>query len=706
MVSRILTLALSLLELISTYNKTKEKPYIVMKKKILSIFLCGIAAFSLTSCEDYFDDVPNNATSLEDVFANRGQTLKWLTNVYSYMPDSRRVRWRNRLTVCWRSASMEGYLPWDNEDNPAPLRPIILGTMDASTGVVQDLWVEHYRAIQYANIYLAHVDECDPLEEKDKLMTKAECRALRAYYYFDMMKEFGPVPIVGDKIYGVDDPISDMSLPRNTVDECFDYIISELKDVINSGNLASQFDGEGAFNTQYRGNITKEAAEGILSEVYLYRASNLFNGDSYYQSMKNPDGTLLFPQSKDMTKWEDARDAAKAIIESGKFSLVLRNNAGTKVDDVSKSCPYNSCWYASLGSNDNEEMIVYNSKPEKEDYPLVPRHQGIDNAQTGAGAYSVPLQFVDMFFTKKGLRIEEDPDYWHYDSIHPTDYSSRQMTKSTEYKDQFSSYSYFKPGSGKAIMKQFYDREPRFYLCITFQNRQWSYDTQRTYYTDMSFGGNSGANGNTHDYPLFGTIGRKVIQKNAVSSVDNSILLRLSEVYLNYAEACCELGDLATAIKYVNKIRSRAGVAEYVGLDSEDQTAKDKRGQTRIDLGELTQDLVRKVVYRERIIELAFENKYYFDVRRWGVADMAEGDGWIYPKYHKGGEGGNILGFNIQNEGSTEEQASSLNFYKRVVAQTRIYTKRMSFLPIPQTEVNRDVNMVQNEGWASSGDSE
>ena len=52
-----------------------------MKKRVLSIFLCGLTVFSFTSCEDYFDNVPENATSLEDVFSKRGQTLRWLSNV-------------------------------------------------------------------------------------------------------------------------------------------------------------------------------------------------------------------------------------------------------------------------------------------------------------------------------------------------------------------------------------------------------------------------------------------------------------------------------------------------------------------------------------------------------------------------------------------------------------------------------------------------
>lgn len=679
-----------------------------MKRKVLNIFLCGLATFSLTasltSCEDYFDDVPNNATSLEDVFNNRGQTLQWLTQVYSYIPDSRRIRYSDATSYCWRTGSMEGYLPWDT--STVPLTDIILGTMYPSTGFVQNLWTESYRAIQYANIFLANVDKNPMLTDKEKEWTKAECHALRAYFYFNLMKEYGPVPIVGDRVFGVDDPIGDMSLPRATVDECYDYIITELKGAINGGHLVSQFNESGEFDSQFRGNMTQEMTEGILSEVYMFRASYLYNGDPYYMNMKNPDGTPLFPQSKDLKKWEDARDAALAIINSGKYQLELRGVDGSQVTDVTKSSPYQSCRYASVGTDNNREMIVYRSRFDGDEYPMVPRHSGMSNVQTGGGAYTVPLQFVDLFFTKNGLRIEDDPDYFTYDTDNPTSLTLREMASTAQCKEEKTNYVYFKPLSGKPVMKQFYDREARFYLAITFQNRNWDFDNSKSYCTEMQFNGNSGSDGKTHDFPIFGTIGRKVLPRN-ISGVNNAVLLRLGEVYLNYAEASCELGDLGTAIHYVNLIRSRAGVPEYLGLLPEDMTAKDKRGKARIDLGTLTQDLVRKVVYRERIIELSFENKYYFDVRRWGVADMAQGDGWVYPTWHKGGEGGEIVGFNVNNSGTSEEQTKTdLNFYKRVVSQKRVFTKRMSFLPIPQEEVNRDKQIVQNEGWATEEESE
>ena len=693
-----------------------------MKAKLLSILLAGATALTFTSCDDYFDDVPDNATSLEAVFANRGQSLKWLSNIYTYIPDNTNVRYNSRTNGNWPMASIEGYLPWDH----IVANNIILGTLYPSTDFVKTQWTEYYRGIQYANIYLANIDKNSAMLADEREWSKAEVHALRAYFYFNLVKEFGPVPLIGDKVYSVDTPLDEMMMPRNTLDECWDYIIAELKAALDGGRLKSTFGEDGSVDSQYKGNLTQEAVEGILAEVYLYRASFLFNGDPYYQTMANKDGTKLFPQSKDMQKWKDARDAAKRIIDSGKFKLVLRDQSGKLVDDVKKADPYKSCFYSAIGRVDNEEMIFLRTNANNDSYIIKPRHTGISgNVDRGAGAYSIPLQFIDLFFMSNGKRIDDveqkpisqvttfkadDPVYPVYDTQNLTSkdkdgndiaMNARNSLSTTKYVDRFSSYNYFTPGSGKGIMKQFYCREPRFYLAVTFQNRRWDYDQANTYYTDMSFNGNSGSDGKTHDYPIFGTIVRKLYWEKE-SNIDGAVMLRLGEVYLNYAEACAQLGENKEALKYVNLIRSRAGINEYA-LNRTEEGTKDARNKGKIYVGDLEhdQELLLKVIYRERLIELSYESKHYFDVRRWGVADMAEGDGWVYPTWHKGGEGGDMIGFNVNNEGSDAEKANSLNFYKRVKTQHRIFTKRMSLFPIPQEEVNRDKQIVQNEGWTA-----
>lgn len=683
-----------------------------MKSKILGSLIVAAGLLTVTSCEDYFDDVPNNATSLEDIFSNRGQALGWLTNLYSITPDNTN-RYAGGTAMYWGPATIEGYLPWDWVET----HDIIQGTMYSSTSWVERIWSNYYRGIQNANIYLANIDNCKAMPDDEKETTKAEVRALRAYFYLNLVKEYGPVPLIGDMVSDVADPLQKSQIARSPIDSCFNYIISEFKSVLDGGHLLSQFDGQGAYNSQTKGNFTKEAVEGFLADAYLFRASYLFNGDPYYKDLANADGTKLFPQERDDSKWRDARDAAKKIIDEGKFSLVYRDVYGKKVSSVTESCPFKSTFYASMASSDNEELIYGRPKSSNETYAMVPRFGSLGSSyDKGGGAYTVPLEFVDLYFTNKGVSIDDDPDYFTYDTSNPPTAArgDKAITNTKAYKDPISGYQYFSMASSggavtysapTSIMKQFYNREARFYLAITFQNRLW--DFQGNAAVQMQFNGNSGPDGKTHDFPIFGTICRKLYYAKE-SNWDMSMVLRLGEIYLDYAEACAELGDYAEALKYVNFIRSRAGIPEYA-VSASDAT-KDARGLDRVTLKSYDKETVLKAIYRERILELAYESKHYFDVRRWGVAegkwrtDGAEmTDGWIYPAYHTGGEGGDMTGFNVNNVGQTAEN-KNVNFYKRIVQQTRVFTKRMSFFPIPQQEVNRDKAIVQTTGWESAGD--
>lgn len=678
-------------------------------KKYIGILFSAAALFSMSSCEDYFDTVPNDATTLEDVFENRGLTLSWLGNIYSCIPDNTDLRYDSgdNPRGWWTTGSIEGYLPWSH----CWSNYLILGTMQTANELPQRNWTLFYRAIQKVNIYLANVEKCEPMPRLEKDVTTAEARALRAYYYYQLVKQFGPVPLIGDRIYDVEDPISDMMIPRSTVDECFQYIIDELKEVIAGGKLFSQFRDDASFNTQYAGNMTQEAAEGILHEAYLFRASYLFNGDPYYQGLANQDGTKLFPQSADLSKWDDVIASGEAIINSGKFSLVYRNSSDKKVFSVAESDPYYSVYRSALGGATNEEMIFYRrGNSYGMDYTMVPHLQHAN--VNGGGALSVPLQFIDLYFTKKGVDITKDPDYYTVEGKYEYDYRngndpcslpSRTFLAKTAMKDQFSNYTYF-DAKNASVMKQFYDREPRFYVDITFQNRRWDFYTNEALYPDFSLNGNCGQAKSGHDYPIFGTISRKLYTTDR-GTYGYDVLLRLSEVYLNVAEAYAEKGETQKALEYVNVIRARAGIPGYARFAGD--TEKDARNQTPIELDSYDKETVLKAVYRERIIELAYEHKHYFDVRRWGVADgtwrgngVQMKDGWLYPAYHEGGEGGDMLGFNCLNQGNEEEQSNGLNFYKRVIGQHRIFTKRLSFFPIPQEDINRNKQLVQTTGWA------
>ena len=681
-----------------------------MKNKIFGLALLATGLISLPSCDSYFDDVPNNATTLDDIFQNRGQALGWLTNIYSFYPDNTN-RYAENTAMYWNSGSIEGYLPWDWVET----HDIVQGSLTPSTGFVQRLWKQYYIGITNCNIYMEKINMCDPMPENEKIITKAEARAFRAYFYLNLMKLFGPVPLMGDRVSSNDDPISMYQMPRNTVDECFDYIIKEFKEVLDQKVLMSTFGGDGAYDDKTKGSLTQEAVEMLLCDAYLFRASYLYNGDEYYQNLANFDGTKLFPQERDEQKWRDLKTQAKKIIDSGLYKLVYRDTQDRQVA-LAQSCPFKSVFYASFGTPTNEELIYGRTNASKETYALVPRFSGLpSNYDKGAGALTIPLEFVDLYFTYKGMKIEDDPDYFKYDTSNPPTAArgTAAIIQTTEYKDPISGHSYFKPVSAggavsykgpTSIMKQFYNREARFYLAVSFQNRPW--DFQGGAAIQMQYNGNSGSDGNTHDYPIFGTIVRKNYYSKTAGSWDMSVEYRLAEVYLDYAEACAELAnsavELEEALKYVNDIRSRAGIAQY-GLNAGDN-GKDVRNQQKVILPAYDKETVLKAIYRERILELAYENKHYFDVRRWSVADgtwrggAAMTDGRVYPSYHVGGEGGDMTGFNVNNVGQTAENVN-VNFYKRIKQQDRVFTKRMSLLPIPQEEVNRNKQCVQNNEW-------
>ncbi|MCH5684724.1 RagB/SusD family nutrient uptake outer membrane protein [Niabella sp. W65] len=122
-----------------------------------------------------------------------------------------------------------------------------------------------------------------------KRQYKAEARALRAIYYFYLFRIYGPVVLLGNDVMPVDAPFQELQLPRNSVDECIEYIASELDAAaadlpirpLNDANIA---------------RITKPIALGIKATALLYAASPLFNGNTDFASLKNKDGKQLIPK--------------------------------------------------------------------------------------------------------------------------------------------------------------------------------------------------------------------------------------------------------------------------------------------------------------------------------------------------------------------------------------------------------------------------
>lgn len=648
----------------------------ILKTGILAVCF----TFGLNSCDSFFAEMPGTRYNIEMTFKDRVKTIAFLSNVYSFVPAESREMfyWDQEYHGgFWTVASIEGqyHSDWHSSHD------VVRGKTDASSAQYSYFYRELYKGIERASTFINNVDLCEDITEVERTNMKGQARALRAYYYFLLMRMYGPIPMLGEESIPVDAPLDQIFKARSPIEECVNFITTQLDRAYSEVSF-SRATGSNM------GRVDKAFCKAYKAKTLLFAASPLFNGNPNMQSLKNHDGTQLIPVTADPHKWVIAREAYEDFLREfdGVFKLhtVMKNG---KLD------PYESYRQATSGEQglETDEMIWFREGDNAErSSEVTPGHRHIPNdAVRGNMNLCTSQEMVDMYFTKNGLRIDDDPDYQQYEYTGVP--SADLYTITEEYNNPADSdRNYFLPrnqveNKENYVLKQWIDREPRFYANITVNGMTWL-NTSTEYgkiTSDFTVDGNSGYNQCQENSPLSGYGVRKMARENRLQSKYYDILLRLAEVYLDYAETLSATGDYQEAMKYVNKIRHRAGIPEY-GIGTDDN------GFQRIAYPE-NREAVDNRIRRERTVELMFEWNHYFDVRRWLVADMAQGDGWIYPTYHFGGEGGELHGLS--------NRKSIPDFFEKVVIDSRKFEKKNYLFPIPQEDILRVDKLVQNPGW-------
>ena len=127
----------------------------------------------------------------------------------------------------------------------------------------------------------------EDISEQERIQWKAEARYARAYYYFLLLRSYGPIMLVGDEPIDFNQNVATLSYMRNTYQECADYITKEMTECAAVLPLEQ--------DAIYWGKPTKGAALSVIARLKLYSARPLFNGCELYAGIANPDGTKLFP---------------------------------------------------------------------------------------------------------------------------------------------------------------------------------------------------------------------------------------------------------------------------------------------------------------------------------------------------------------------------------------------------------------------------
>ncbi|MDR7131990.1 hypothetical protein J2X69_004356 [Algoriphagus sp. 4150] len=333
----------------------------------------------------------------------------------------------------------------------------------------------------------------------------------------------------------------------------------------------------------------------------------------------------LFNETGDLSKWQKAADAAGALLDAG---------YGLHPD-------YTSLFNQPTGTENNEMIFVRPFAASPGSFHSAP----MDNLNRRYGAYG-------GWWASNGPSQNLVDDYDMINGEPAFIYPNGEKT--------------INPNSGYNPQAPYLNRDPRFDATIIYDGSTYHGDKFEMWVAPDGESWGFDSYRQSGDNPRSNYVLRKFMPDESIPLswqqpyTNPWIIFRMGEIYLNYAEAKFELGDEATCREYLSKVRARVNMPPIP--DS------------------VTGEELRRRLYNERRIELAFEEHRYWDVRRWKIAETVENQP--------------IIGMDIIKNPTTGEKT-----YTRIQLLSRQFEEKMYFLPIEQNEILRNAGMEQNPGY-------
>jgi hypothetical protein len=436
---------------------------------------------------------------------------------------------------------------------------------------------------------------------------------------------YGGVPIITEA-YGLND---EYLVPRNSFEECINFIAEDCNKAAEL--LPLNYNNE----PSNKGRATKGAALALKSRTLLYAASDLFhNQPAWAGGYSNPE-LIGYVNANRTALWQAAKDAAKAVMDLGIYSLHKADGAG----DPSQN-------YAEVFlQKETSEDIFIGYFLQKTDLGWDNYNPGLYNGPNGYHNWggNTPIgQLVDDYEMQDGTRFS-----WNNPEHAAKPYENRDP--------RFYASILYEGAKWRKRPADVVDKDPEGIIQVGFYEKP---DGSIVNGLDSRKGPIEDWNGTYTGYYL-----KKFMDPNVDAQYFKQDLpwrfIRYAEVVLNYAEACIGLGQDAEAAMYINMIRKRAGMPETT---------------------ETGAALVSR--YRnERRIELAYEDHRYFDIRRWMIAPQA------YT---------NANGVEVKDKMTANGKIVGTPTFKVIQVQDRAWQNRGYLLPIKLDEINRNNKLVQN----------
>lgn len=375
-------------------------------------------------------------------------------------------------------------------------------------------WQRVYANLRDLNVFLQNVEAGDVLAADVKNTFLGEARFLRGYFYFNLWKLYGGVPLV-DAPFELGGDLAQYQVARNTFSETYDFIVADLEAAANALSTSARRPG-----AAYKGS-----ALGLLSRVQLYAASDLYN--------QNPSGMpeTGFMSGDQMTRWQTALDAAAAVMDLGMYSLQAAPSAQE----------YHDLIVAGSGSGQIWARFFNGDGTDAHNHSLWISPNGY-NSWSG----DTPIQnHVDAYEMEDGTQFSWDnPDH----AADPYINRDPRMHANILYNGRT-----WRARSGGAA-----DLDPDGRIQTGWYEQA---DGSFRPGIDTREGPIQNWNGTKSGYNM-----AKFLDDNIVPDQQQAfnpwVHIRYAEILLNYAEAAAELGNDADAAMALNLVRQRVGMPD------------------------------------------------------------------------------------------------------------------------------------------------
>lgn len=374
-------------------------------------------------------------------------------------------------------------------------------------------WANSYAGIRRTNIFMQNINKV-PIVETDaatiasakltRQYWRAEARFIRSLMYFELLKRYGGVPLIGDKIFTLDD---NLQIPRNTFADCVNYIVSECDIVKDSLRKEVIADGDW-------GRIPRGAAIALKCRVLLYAASPLFNGGGIETDPVKR--ALTGYTNYDASRWNAVIAAAEELRNIGYYKL---NDAGTP-----------TFFAATFTTKKNAEIILAKQSGNSTNLENSQAPIGFAGQAASNGFTSPTQNFVDAFPMLNGQQ-------------------------------PFNADGTVNVASGYNPNTPYTNRDPRLDVTVFRNGYTWLGRTVETFEGGRDKPNTSATAVQTKTgYYLRKFLGNFPTGSTYSNQSHNFPLFRYAETLLNYAEALNEVGRVEEAVTQIGLIRRRAGI--------------------------------------------------------------------------------------------------------------------------------------------------